>query len=438
MKKEIKWLLSELPILLEKNLISEDSADKIETYYSIKLKEEYQKSGRNIFTIITILGSILIGLGFILLSAYNWELMSRELKVASAIVPLVTIQGVILFGKIKEFKSKLFVEVTGILLALLIGGSMAIISQAYQIQGDIRSFLQVWMILIIPMVYILRSNMIGLIYFILTIVWTSIVQIDGGSGSLFWLFGALILPYYYFYIIKKERFSNSSFFFNLAFVIWLLTSVGIALEKAVPGLWIIIYSLIFVILYYLGITLFDKSGPFHFIGKYGAVYLSYLFTFKFFWEDIGFYNFRTDAKFNNLGIFSDYIILTALLGYFVYICITNFEVIAEELGIFSFLPVISVAAFFLGSSGDSTLLLIAFIFNIFTLILGILSINSGFKNRNFVETNMGMAVVGLLIMTRFLDLDFGFIEKAVSFIVLGAIFISVNFFIKIKTGENNE
>lgn len=437
-KNNIKWILSELPYLKEINILDLESHEKIKTYYEEKMKEDFAESNNKVLNIVSIIGGILIGLGIILLFAYNWKLFGREIKAAIGIVPLVVIQGIILFGKIKGFNSTAFKETTAAVLSLVLGSSMAIISQAYQIQGDIDSFLTVWMLLLIPMVYILRSNISGFIYFALTIIWASYSQINDGSAIWFWFYGLLIIPYYYLGVVKKDRYSSSTFFFTVTFIIWILSSVGVCLEKAVPGLWIIIYSLIIFIMYYTGIKYFAKTGAFSFFGKYGTIFMAYLFTFEYFWRDVGLNHIRDGYRFNNNGTIVDYIILGLLAVYFIYICIKDAAVIKNDIGAFIFLPVLSIAAFFTISISDDFVPLVTLGFNIAALLIGVFSIYIGVRGKNMAETNLGMFFVGLLICTRFFDFGLGFIERSVAFLILGVLFISTNIFIKKRIGAKDE
>ncbi len=434
----LKWILSELPYLEAQELIDASTREKLAGHYQSQMSGVANSGGSKLLSVLSIIGGVLVGLGFILLVAYNWELYSREVKTFFALAPLMVIQGIILFGKFRENRSTTFNEVTATLLCLTVGASMAILSQTYNIQGELDSYLKLWMLLIIPVVYALRSNMAGFIYFILTLVWVSSAQIEGGSAAWFWFFGGLIIPYYYFQVLKKDRFSSSSYFFSFVFILWILTSVGISLEKAVPGLWIIIYACLVFIIYFAGIKWFDKSGPFNFLGKGGILVLMYLFTFYFFWDGVGIGNFRSEARFNNLGAYFDYLVLAGVVIYCLYIFVKERHLVKKEIGVLAALPILAAVSFVLLSFSGDFAAVIVLVFNLTTLGVGIYLIYHGLRHDSISESNLGMLFVGILILTRFFDIEMGFLVRAVVFLILGSCFIGVNVLLKKRIGGNHE
>ena len=81
-------LLKELPQLVKDNVMTPDVASKIEAYYSTKQENHPNK----LFTVFGVLGSVLVGLGIILILAHNWDDFPRTLKVVFAFLPLVISQ----------------------------------------------------------------------------------------------------------------------------------------------------------------------------------------------------------------------------------------------------------------------------------------------------------------------------------------------------------
>lgn len=78
-------LLKELPELLENKVISQDIANRIENYYQSKTNDNPNR----LFTVFGVLGSILVGLGIILILAHNWDNFSKMVKTIFALTPLV-------------------------------------------------------------------------------------------------------------------------------------------------------------------------------------------------------------------------------------------------------------------------------------------------------------------------------------------------------------
>jgi uncharacterized membrane protein len=91
-------IIQALPELVENDIISDEVAQNIKTYYS---KNEESGTSR-LFTIFGILGATLIGLGIILIMAHNWDNFSRLTKVFLAFLPMLLGQAGLGYSIIKN------------------------------------------------------------------------------------------------------------------------------------------------------------------------------------------------------------------------------------------------------------------------------------------------------------------------------------------------
>ena len=66
--------IKELSDLVQNELISKEVALNIENYY----KSKQEDSPNRLFTIFGVLGSLLVGLGIILILAHNWDNFSSK------------------------------------------------------------------------------------------------------------------------------------------------------------------------------------------------------------------------------------------------------------------------------------------------------------------------------------------------------------------------
>ena len=66
-------LTEDLDELVRRNIITADTARQIEEYYS----QKKTNSSHSFTTVLGLLGSLLIGLGIILVVAHNWEMLVR-------------------------------------------------------------------------------------------------------------------------------------------------------------------------------------------------------------------------------------------------------------------------------------------------------------------------------------------------------------------------
>ena len=75
----------------------------------------------------------------------------------------------------------------GIAWYLAIGASIALISQTYNIHGDLVNFLLIWVVLAAPVMYLSKSSMSFFLYLGGIIWWASMAQNDGRHAAWFWL-----------------------------------------------------------------------------------------------------------------------------------------------------------------------------------------------------------------------------------------------------------
>ena len=84
-QRYLKWLYKQLPSLVDAGVLTEDTADRIRGHYG----DVNPHSGRAVAMIVcSVLGALLIGLGIILLLAYNWTDLGRPVRTVLSLVSL--------------------------------------------------------------------------------------------------------------------------------------------------------------------------------------------------------------------------------------------------------------------------------------------------------------------------------------------------------------
>ena len=77
--------------------------------------------------------------------------------------------------------------------------------------------------------------------------------------------------------------------------------------------------------------------------------------------------------------------------------------------------------------------------NVFVFIFGLYVIARGISGRSLVMLNLGMLLIGTLIMARFLDSHFSLFLRGLVFIGLGVTFLAVNrVMVRRKAGREND
>ena len=425
-KRYLRWLYGELPELVSRAVISAEAAGKIRDHYG----ETESGSGRRMaLTVCSVLGALLIGAGVILLLAHNWEDLGRPIRTILALAPLGVCQALAGWVLWKDKRSAAWREGVGLGLTLSIAAAIALVGQTYHVPGDLGHFLMAWMLLTLPVVYLLDSAVPSLIYFAGIPGWAGHQQSGGGFAILFWPLLALAVPYLYLEA-RKNPYSHRSVILGWGLSLCLCVGTGIALDKAMPGLWTIVYASLFPILYLIGWYGFREAPsasqrPFHTVGALGATILAFLFTFEFPWDHVGWNHYHSDSLYHRYAAWLDYGLAILLPAIAIGLLVMAFRRRDRSHLLFGILPVITVAAYSLAAWGDAEFPAML-LFNIYVFVLGLRTVIVGIRKSRIGTVNAGMVIQGALNVARFFDVDLGFVTRGIAFILLGIGFLATN------------
>ncbi|MDZ8118412.1 DUF2157 domain-containing protein [Pontiella agarivorans] len=423
--KNIQWLEKELPILKKADVISAETAGRIKSYYRTQTV-----SGLHWAVIaFAALGSLLIGSGIILLFAHNWDDLSRPARAVLSFCPLIA--GALLStAALLKSDGPALREAAGIFHSLMVGASIALIGQTYHLPGDAPDFMLTWALLALPLQFLLSSTGAYLIYLGLIGGWSVAAQADLGQAAAYWL---LLLPALgkLWGMIKVKRHAPDTLISFYGLLIAVLISTGVVFEKTVPGLWIVAYSALLSGIALAGLKLYGSeegwSNPPKTVGIIGIALLSYLFTWTYFWDDIGWSYVRHSWNYKPWGQTFDISITLVFILIWLAATFSTIRTRTTETLVPAAFPVLGILCFLFGvSGGTSAATASGLIFNGFMLFFGILYIVLGCRNVRLRQLNGGMAVVSLLLITRFFDHRFSFVARGIIFILLGFSFLAAN------------
>jgi uncharacterized membrane protein len=423
-------ILNELPALLKANVISEETAKKIKEYYTKNSDESQNK----LFIIFGILGAILSGLGIILILAHNWDDLSNTTKSIISFLPLLIGQLFCGYTILKKPENSTWRESSSVFLFFGIGASISLIAQVYNISGDLNSFLVTWMLLSLPLVYLLRTSIVSLLYIIGITYYccnSNYFTYPKEQTYLFWGLFFGIVPHYYA-LRKTAPKSNFTAFHNWFIAISLIICLG-SIGDENEKLLYLAYVCLFSIYYFIGKSSFLanqklKFNSFQIIGKLGLLFIFMIYTFKSFWN----YFHKTQFHQNSLItspefiIASMLIIITAILFYK-----KNSKTNFKEFDILEILFLLNILLLFVGE-------IAAIIANGIVLTIGILEIKRGNQLNNLRILNFGLLIISILISCRFFDTDFSFIVRGILFISLGLGFFFTNYLMLKKRNRNEK
>jgi uncharacterized membrane protein len=361
------------------------------------------------------------------LIGHNWEDLSRFTRGVISFLPLIAGQILALWVLLKRPESAAFKEGTATFLSLMVGASIALVCQTYNIPGDAGTFVLSWMLLIAPIVYLMQASLPAAIYLIGITVWAGTYWNEPLKAVIFWPLAAVIIPHF-IWSLSKELYVLRSIILSLILVICASIGSSFSLGKTWDGAWIIIFPSLYSIFYFLGNLDSDKitvnwQRPMRLIGAIGLFVLAFIFTFKEVWKFGTRYSYGITRNISDLSAIPDHIIslsivAVSMLLFYDFVKRKNITVC-----LFGAVPLIAIIGYFLkGSTG----ILPIIIFNVYLLYMSVSRIISGIRNNSLGIVNSGMLMLGILIIARFFDSDISFIIKGLVFIAVGIGFLITN------------
>ncbi len=416
-------LETQLAELLEANIISADIVQKITLFYHTK---EEDKPNR-LFVIFGILGALLTGLGLILIIAHNWDDMPRSTKTVLAFFPLILGQIACAYSHIKK-KSTAWVESSATFLILAVGAAISLVSQIYNIPGNLSNFLFVWIAITAPLMYLLGSKVALVIHLILSTWYASYLGYSYKGPIPWWylLQFAWAIPFY-ITLLKKQPKSNMTGVLN-----WLIPlSAAIAIGTFTNGdtLVCMMYLGFFGFLYNIGqVSVFKKqklrrNGP-AIIGSLGSSFLLTILSFEWFWKDAPLESYPLAELLMTVALF--------LAGAAVLIYLYLKKQI-KSFNLFQYAFIIIGALYLTKSFGYVHGIILT---NILVATLGLFAIRIGINKNSYGILNYGLLLITVLIICRFFDTNLDFVFRGILFIAVGAGFFFTNYLLLKKQGKN--
>ncbi|QNF32075.1 DUF2157 domain-containing protein [Adhaeribacter swui] len=425
-------LLKDLPELLDAEVITPETADRIRDYY----KSKNTSSANPLLVVFGILGALLIGLGIILILAHNWDELSRITKTLLAFLPLLIGQVLCGYGLIKKQVGTAYRESAATFLFLAVGASIALVSQIYNIPGGTGTFLLTWMLLGLPLVYIMPSSVVSLLY----ICGITYYAAELGYWSykspppyLYWLLLMGILSHYY-QLYRRKPTGNFIIFHHWLIPASVTVALGTVAQKADELLFIAYFSL-FGAFYLFGNLIFLKTqklknNGYKVIGALGTVALLLALSFNWFWESLIKQAFSVNQLINAPEFYASVLTSLAATGlFYAYLKnkpISRLQPIAPAFLLFIFL-------FLLGLFSPVAVVLV----NIYILLIGVLIVKDGARQNHLGLLNLGLLLISALVICRFFDTDLSFVIRGILFVSVGLGFFLANYGL-LKKRKNHE
>jgi len=415
-----KLIINELSELERAGVIDEATAGRIRDYYAAQTKAA---SANRLNIVFAILGTILVGMGIILVIAHNWDQLSRVIKVFIAFLPVLIGQGLCTWALVKHKFDRVWLECSSVFLFFGVGACIAMVSQVYHIPSSGGTFVLTWMLLVFPLIYIMRSSITSLLYLVgITAYGSFYSDLFAGADYTYWCLLALAIPYYVM-LIKTQPRSNLIYihhwFVPLSVTICLGFVMGNAETLFLPA-YICLMAVFYLVGTYAGFMQ-NKilSNGYLVIGSVGTVIILLICSFENFWN---FWSYENDPQVLLLTTPGGWI--TLLLFMIAMALAWKWMVLEKQevnwLGLL-FIPFI-LGFFLLGEAGRAAAILV----NLLTLGAGLATIQRGNRLNHLGILNYGLAIIALLVICRFFDEHISFVVRGLMFIAVGVGFFVAN------------
>lgn len=427
-------LKNNLNELLNAQVITKETAQKIEAYYQNKTPE----TNNRLFVVFGILGAILIGLGIILILAHNWDNLSRGVKLFFAFLPLLLGQGLCGFTLLKKPESTAWRESSAVFLFFAVGASIALVSQIYNLPGEQSTFILTWLLLCLPLIYIMKSSIVSLFSLVWITWYTVLIGYDGrfknASYLNFCILLLTVLPHYLLLCKNKAQsnFTTIHHWFIPLSVIITLASITVRGDGEIM---FIAYVNLFGILYMLGnLPYFKKQSLFRngyrVLGAVGTIIVLLILSFDWFWEDLRMIkgSFYTKINLSQL-IATSLLTLTALGLFFRELKEKSIRKMEPITPVFIIFSIIFIIGFY---SLAATVLINFLLFG-----TGVMTVLKGIRDNHFGILNYGLMIITVLVTCRFFDSDLSFVWRGILFVLVGAGFFITNYWM-LKKRQTDE
>lgn len=423
-------LQKDIDILIEANVISEEAGINIKNYY-------LQKNGgqpNRLMLIFGILGAILVGLGIVLIVAHNWDQLSKGVKSILAFLPVVLGQVWCAYALFMKANQPVWRESGSAFLFFAMGACIALIGQIYHIPGDLSSFLLTWLLLCLPLVYLLPSSTAAVLY-ILGITYyggvTGYELFNNTPAYSFWVLLLLILPYYIWLRYHKAS-SNALNILHVLVPLSIIIILGTLVQEN-PEWLVLAYMSLFGLFYNLGMSKLmvypEKPNFYRGIASAGSLLLLFVLSFDLFWVELA-QNHQSLNVVLQAPEFWGSIILTFLGLLMAFWNQSKRHV--KHFEPFAWLFIAFFLVFLLGLVEAGSYVLT----NLLIVGLGIWTIQNGAKKDHLGIMNFGLTIITILIICRFFDTNLSFIARGTLFLMVGCGFFLTNYFVLSNRKKN--
>ncbi len=409
-------LIDTLPQLVREGLISAEQADRIRERYEAAPS---QGAGRMLL-VFAILGSLLVGLGLILIIAHNWDDYPRAARTALALAPVLIGQAFVLIALRKGPDARGLREGSAVFLACALCACVALISQIYHIEGSLDGYLLTCALLILPLLYLPGSVITALGYLALVTWQAAAYHFDRpGPDAPPWMALGLLAAAAPLYLREARAHGERIGFW------WL--SLFMALSTGLISQWfhtdwsighvfgLLAMASAFTLVPWLHAGRLLRTWPWALVGGATVLITFLVLSYR---EPWGFHR-----EWHRLPP-QDGLAVAVLSA----IGLVAYALSLKRRRPFERWPYPEALGFFAICYGCGMLQpwLAPLLVNVALLAIGVVTVRAGIAHDSLKRMNLGLAIIGFTVILRFLDTDMSFALRGLAFMAVGGCFLYMN------------
>jgi uncharacterized membrane protein len=410
-------LLLELPILEATGVLDIENGERLRHYLQEQSSNTTNLAKLSII-FISIIGSLLIGGGIILLFAHNWDELGRPMRAVISITPLII--GIALgFYVIIAQKGSTWREGTGIFLSVAALAALGLICQTYNLGGELADFYFIVLLMTLPLAWVFNSTATVTLWLMILSCWSWEVASfwHNDKNQIFWFWPMFVAGGSYLIHAWRQSATGMRTYIAWLMTIFVLVVLGPVMNTNNGDLIFYGYFSFYCVILQIGSldTVVNKLkfNPFTIIGRSGALIMCLVATNKYTFPDCD--NYST--------LFA--IIFPLIAAIF---CLIVFMKKRRYSLLIGFFPIIT---FFIGAiiaSNDTAVVILSLILALY----GGVMLWEGTVKQSMLTLNSGMILICLIALIRFADSKLSIIFRALAFIVTGMIFLGINLMLMLK------
>jgi uncharacterized membrane protein len=422
MKKHIKWLREEIERWVTEGIIGPDQGAVLKDRYPAP--SEGVAWGRIIFFSI---GAVLIGLGVILVFAYNWQRMHKFAKLAVIFAALIGAHGAAFWLRRPAGRYQTAGEGLHLLGTMLFGAGIWLIAQIYHIAEHYPNAFLIWGLGALVMAWVLPSTAQGIVATLFLVLWNHFEVFDFKNPQLlapFLILGG-VMPLAW---INRARVLVGVC--TIGFLFTLLVTVA-DIEGDLAGLVVFFCACILIAagLVVRKRDLFPQTGPiFSFLGFF--VYITVLFILSFHNKGSGTWTIQFDQFMESLLFFGFALGVAGMWAWAIWPISQKSQRFREIFRKEHYGVLAAFILVFLNVVGAINLggWLGMAVFNLLFLYQAILMITTGCQDLNLRITTTGCVLLAAVTFARYTDLFVSLLARSLVFFVAGAALFSVGLY----------